>query len=346
MAILKSRSKVIAAKIESVFNVAESLSSTDTLEVQSSTSINTTMDTVARDVIKDSLLSTPDIPVRENTSGEISVELMNSGTGDDILGDALLEAGVGVKSVAGAAGAGTGAFIGFSDDGTTVADEIYMATASDTNASTAVAYTLASPNSDTKSLTVKEFVGTNKSVTTTGNVVSAVKITLPTADVASISFSVEGCGFSTNEADTKLATNCITSLPYIGKSATFKFDGNSLSATDVSIDITNTIFNEEAVTADGYTSKVITAQEVKGTFTALFTDYSMLTKFQSNASGSLYIVLTQGTSKFAVYIPELKITSFSKTDNSGVLSQTIEFKVPYSCDGSVATPIVIASEVA
>ena len=346
MAILKSRSKVIAAKIESVFNVAETLTNAETLEVQSSTSVNTTLDTVNRDVIRDSLLSIPNIPVRENTSGEINVELMSSGTGDDVIGDALLEAGMGIKSVAATAGTGTGAFIGFSDDGTTAADEIFMATVGDTADSTAVAYTLASPNDATKSLTIKEFIGTNKSVETTGNVVSSVKIALPTADVASIAFSVEGCGFTTNEADTKLTANCSTFLPYIGKSATFKFDGVTLSATDVSIDITNTIFNQESVIADGYTSKAVTGQEVKGSFTALFEDYSMLTKFQNNANGALYVLLTQGTSKFAVYIPQLKITSFSKADNSGVLSQTIEFTVPFDCSGGIVEPIVIASEVA
>ncbi len=346
MAILKSKSKVIAAKLEAVFNTAETLTSADTLEIKESSNVTTTLATVSRKVIRDSLLTTPVIPIRENTSSTIDVELLPSGVADDILGDALLEAGMGKKSPAGLAGSGTGAFIGFSDDGATPADIIYMAQAGDTNDSTAVAYILNKPSGITKSLTIKEFLGTSKSVETIGNVVSSIKISLPTADVASMVFSVEGCGFATNESDTKLTPVCSTNLPYLGKSATFKFDGVTVAATDVSIDITNTIFNEESLIVDGYSSKSITSQEIKGSFTALFEDYSMLTKFKNNVDGSLYVSLSQGANTFAIYIQKLKLTSFSKSDNSGVMSQTVEFQVPYDCSGGIAEPIIVASQVA
>ena len=342
MAIL-DKSRVIAAKIETTFNVAEALTDADTLTVKDSTKIDASMDTVQRSIIKDSLLAEAPIPVREKTSGNVDFEL-TAGTqaGDELLGDVLWEAGMGKKSASGSAGSGY--WIGYSDDGTTPADMIYTSQAADTNASTATGYTLASTTDATKSLTIKEFVGTNKSVTTTGNVVSSIDISIPTADVATVSFSIEGCGFETNESDTKLSQTCTDTLPYLGKSATFTFDGGSISATNVSIKIANTVFSEEGITSDGYTSKAVTGKEVTGSFTLLFEDYSMLTKLQNNTNGSLFIKLTQGSNEFGVYIPTLKITSFGKTVNNGVISQDISFAVIETCAGQ--EPIIIANKTA
>ena len=330
------KSKVTAAKIESVFNVAEVLTNADTFEVKMSSKVDATLDTVERDVIRDSLLSLPPIPVRENTSGNLDFEIIPSGTLQELQGDALWEAGMGIKSAAGTA---TGAFIGFSDAGVTPADEIYLADVAEDG--TAVAYLSGGASDATKSLTIKEFIGTDKSLETTGNVVSSIAINLPSADVANVSFSIEGCGFTTNNADTKLSNLCTSTLPYLGKSAVFKFDGSTVNATDVSINIANTVYNEEAITSDGYSSKQVTAKDITGSFTVLFEDYSLLTKFQDSVNGSLYISLTQGTGTFAVYIPVLRLTEFSKADSSGVYSQTVSFQVPANCDADVE-PIIIA----
>lgn len=339
MAIL-DKSRVFAAKLEGTFNVAETLTNAETFQVKESSKVDATMDSVERDVITDSLLKTAPINVRENTSGNLDFELMPNGTADDLLGDVLWEAGMGVKA---AAGADSGYFIGYSDAGTTPANEIYTAQGGDTG--TATGYTLAGTSDATKSLTIKQFLGVNKSLETTGNVVSAIALSIPTADVATVSFSVEGCGYTTNNADTKLTPSCVTSLPYLGKSAVFSFDGGDLSATDVSINIANTVYNEEGITADGYTSKQLTQKEVTGSFTILFEDYTMLTKLQNNTSGSLYIELNQGTNKFGVYIPALKLTSFGTANNSGVITQSVDFACIYDCS-IVGEPIIIAQEVA
>lgn len=333
-----NKSKVIAAKIEAVFNVAETLTNTETLEIMSSSSIDATLDTVERDVIKNSLLSMPPIPIRENASGTVAFELIPaSGVGDALLGDTFLYAGMGKKS---ASGLGSGAFIGYSNAGTTPADAIYIAKVAETG--TATAYLLGGVTDPTKSLTIKEFIGTNKSLQTTGNVVESLTFNFPTAGVCSVETSISGCGFTTNEADTKLVPTCISTIPYLGKSATFKFDGNSVSATDISISVENTVYSEESITANGYSSKQITGKSVSGSFTLLFEDYSMLTKLKNNTDGSLYLCLTQGVSKFAVYIPTLKLTEFGKSENEGIMTQTVSFNVVATC-GSVAEPIIIAN---
>lgn len=336
---IKSRSKVIATKIESVFNTPEVLTSTDTLEVKMATSIDATLDTVERDVIRDSLIGLAPIPVRENTSGTIEVELMSNGIGNELIGSMLLEAGMGKYEVAGLA---TGGFIGFSDAGTTPADRIYLAATAETGE--ADVWLLAKPADATKSLTIKEFIGADKSMTTTGNVIESMTINLPTADVATLSFSVSGCGFESNNADTKLPAACTAALPYLGKSAVFKFDGTAISATDVSIQVANEVYNEEAITSDGYSSKIITGQTITGSFTALFEDYAMLTKFQNSVDGQLYVEMNQGTNKFAIYIPKLRLTSFGKQDSSGVITQSVDFQVVYDCTTPDAEPIIIANK--
>ena len=340
---IKSKSKVVAAKIETTFNVEETLANTDALQVKSNSTLEVSLETKERDVIRDSLLSMAPIPIREDAKGTIAVELMPSGTNDDLLGDVLLTAGLGVKSPAAVAANGTGGFIGKEADGTTAADKISITDG--TVDSTATLYYLAPPSASTKSVTLKEFVGTDKSVVTTGNVVETIKFNLPTADIATLEFSVGGCGFTTNNSDTKLTPTCTDGIPYLGKSATYMFDGISLDATDVSIDVTNEVYNVASVTVDGYSAKVITGQAIKGSFKVLFEDYSLLTKFQNNVDGSLYIVLQAGADKFGVYIPKLKLTSFSKSDDSGVISQTVEFMVVNSCVAG-EEPIIFASEVA
>ena len=335
---IKSKSKVVAAKIETTFNVAETLTNTETLEVAASSSLSATLDTVERDVIRDSLLGQAPIPVRENVSGNIDFEIIPSGTDHDLNGDAFWEAALGIKSPA---GADTGAFIGYSDAGVTPASEIYLAVATETGTSTA--YLLGSTTDATKSLTVKEFLGADKSLETTGNVVESVSINLPTAGVATASFSIAGCGFTTNNADTKLTSSCVTELPFVGKSAVFKVNGTDYAATDVSINIANEVYNVESLATDGYSEKVITGKSVTGSFQILFEDFSELTAFQNSTDGSLYIEIAQGTDKFAIYVPVLRRTSVATSDDNGVIVQTVEFQVIEDC-ATTAEPIIIACE--
>ena len=82
--------------------------------------------------------------------------------------------------------------------GVTPVDEIWLASAGEVDSTSAVYY-LASPDSATKSVTIKEFVGADKSVVTTGNVVESIKFNLPTADIATLEFSVAGCAFTTSK---------------------------------------------------------------------------------------------------------------------------------------------------
>lgn len=341
---IRSKSKLVAAKIEAVFNTGEVLADADALEVAMSTSISATLDTIDRDVIRDSLIGLAPIPVRENVSGNVDFELIPSGTDNDLNGDAFWEAAMGLKSVAATAGAGTGGFIGFSDDGTTSANMIYLADAGDTADSTATVYTLSGTTDATKSLTIKEFMGADKSLLTTGNVIESLSIDLPTAGVCTAKFNFGGCGFETNNADTKLNGSCVNEVPFVGKSATFTVNDVDYDATDVSVSINNDVYNVETLATDGYSEKVITGKTVTGSFKILFEDFSELTAFQNSTAGALYIQIAQGTDKFAIYIPAMLRTGVSTQDDSGIVSQTIEFQVVEECGGAATEAIIVACE--
>jgi len=336
---IRSKSKLVAAKIESTFNVAETLTDTEALEVAMSTSISATLDTIDRDVIRDSLIGLAPIPVRENVSGNVDFELIPSGTDSDLNGDAFWEAAMGKKSPL---GSDTGAFIGFSDAGTTPAKAIYMAAGGETG--TATAYTLSGTTDATKSLTIKEFMGADKSLLTTGNVIESLSIDLPTAGVCTAKFNFGGCGFETNNSDTKLNGSCVNEIPFVGKSATFTVNDVTYDATDVNITVNNEIYNLETLATDGYAEKVVTGKTVTGSFKILFDDFSELTAFQNSTDGALYIEIAQGTDKFAVYVPTMRRTSVSTQDNSGIIEQSIEFQVVESCGGAATEAIIVACE--
>ena len=317
---ITTKSKIIAAKKETTFNTAETLTDAEVIEVLSKSSIEPKVDTIERDTIRGSFIKAKSVPVRNLADGTVSVEIV--GDTDDLMGDVFYEIGIGKKTA-------NGCLIGATD--------ITTGGGSDD----ATLYSLSAPSDATVSATVKEFVGADKSLTVTGVVVDEVTINVPTAGIATTDFKLSGCGFTSSNADTKLNSTCVSSVPFIGKSATFQVGGVDFCATDVSITISNDVFSQECITTDGFGSKAVTSKDIKGSFTTLFDDYSLLTALQNNTTGSLFLKLTQGTSEFAVFCPEISYTSFSKGEDNGIITQQIEFMVSLAC-GSTTEPIYVA----
>jgi hypothetical protein len=316
------KSKLIAAKKETVFNTAETLTDADVIEVSASSTLEPTVETIERDVLRDSFIAAPSIPVRNLVSGSITTELL--GDTDALIGDVLYEIGIGKRTENG---------------GEITATDVKVGGAGD-----ALIYTLASPSDATSSATVKEFIGADKSITATGVVVDEVTFNVPTAGVATTDFKLSGCGFTSNNTDTKLTSTCTNSIPFIGKSATFEIGGVSFCATDVSITIANDVFSQECITTDGYGSKSVTAKSITGSFTTLFEDYTLLDKLRNNDKGSFFLKLTQGTHEFGIYIPEIVYTSVGKGDDSGIVTQSVEFMVSQGC-GANMEPIIVGHKV-
>jgi len=192
---LLSKGNVFAIAKETTFNTAPTFVDGDVTEVTGDTNLTPNVDTVQRNVIKNSFLGQPSIATKETGSGTVGVELIPEDTGTDLNGDVVLEAAMGIKEDA---GLGTGAFIGYSDAGTTTGNEIYRATGGDTG--TGTLYTLSKPSDAVTSLAIKQFVGGSGDdvITYTGIIPNSTGFKFPVADIATVSFDVGASGFSTS----------------------------------------------------------------------------------------------------------------------------------------------------
>ena len=200
----------------------------------------------------------------------------------------------------------------------------------------AVLYKLGSPCGSQSSLAVMAVYGCdstdNKALILQGIVPESCEIKIPTADIATLSFSLQGTSFKT--AENTDIPRCETSdyaIPYVGKNAVFTIDSVEKEAKDVSITISNTIADIESIVTAGVAGKTVTRKEIKGTFTVTFTDWGELNKFKNNGFGKLFIELktedTDGNEhKFAIWLPKISYTSVSVEDDNGILVNKIEFQ--------------------
>jgi len=324
---LRTRGIVTQIAKETTFNTAPTFSDSDVV-LAISTAINPKVDMVDRKELGCSLVKKAGIPVRFTTDGNVEVEMRRAeGDNPTFVGDVLFEAGLGVKHLADG-DKGNGGFIGYESDGETEADKVSLADSD--HAGTATIYTIGDTGVERISLALKKFYDSGDVVlTSTGNVINKVDMQFPTADILTATFSLEGSGYSTSSGETKPACPSDTKAPLVGKSATFKFGGNVVNATDLSVSITNKITNEESLTGSGYTNKYIVEKEVTGSFKVLMEDFSYLDKLTNQTIGEFYLQITNGTDELGLYMPKVKVTEVSVTDNSNML---IEVSVTFQAE--------------
>jgi len=334
---LLSKGNIFAIAKEATFNTAPTFADGDVVEVTGDTSLSPNVDTVQRNVIKNSFLGQPSIATKETGSGTVGVELIPEDSGTDLNGDAVLEAALGIKS---GPAADNGAFIGYSDAGTTTANEVYRAKSGETG--TATLYTLSKPADTVVSLAIKQFVGGSADdvITYTGVVPNSTTFNFPVADIATVSFDVGASGFATTTGETLLTGVPVTGAPFVGKSVTFTVDGVSYCAKDLSFTVSNTITDIECLTGSGIGNKVPTAKEVTGSITLTFEDFAELDKLKNNTDAKIYLEMTSGAKKFAIYLPKVRYTSLSLADADGLIDQQIEFAAFDNADGDA---ILVAS---
>jgi hypothetical protein len=326
MALYRSNSAVYAIIKESTFNTGGTFLTANVVEVTSDTSMKPEGDSIERKAVKNSFVSQPKMAGKIFGSGSCGVELIPlGGASKDLNGSALLEVALGVVEAPGLA---SGAFIGFSDAGTTPAKQIFEAGAAQTG--TATLYKLAKPCGGQPSLAIKQFLGCDtgdsQTITYTGVVPSSVKFDFPVADVASITFDVGAAGYSTAAGETILSGTSLTENPYVGKNATFTIGGTDYEAKDLSFTIENTVVDREAITSAGITAKAITKKMIKGSLSIVFSDYSELNKFKNNTDAAVYLEMTSGTHKFAIWFPRTRYTAVSIENADGILENKIEFE--------------------
>ncbi len=340
MAIYRSKGAVYAVILETTFNSGGTFSDTDVIEVTSDTNLKPEVDSIERKAVCSSFVAQPKIAGKESGSGTLAVELIPDASGD-LHGAPVLQVAMGIREVP---GNGTGAFIGYSDAGTTPANKIYEAQSGETGE--AFLYKLNKPCGTQESLAIKQMLGCDtadsQTLLFTGVVPNSVTFDFPVADIATISFDIGAAGFSTASGETLLNGLCLDTNPFVGKNAVFTVDGHSYEAKDLQFSIENTVSDREAITSSGITEKAITAKLVKGSLTINFQDWSELDKFKNNQDAEIYLEMSSGTHKFAIYIPRARYTSVGIEDDDGILVNKIEFEATE--DSTLGEAILVAHQ--
>ena len=200
----------------------------------------------------------------------------------------------------------------------------------------AVLYKLGQPCGVDNSLAAKVVYGCDTSdsraMIMKGIIPESVEIKIPTADIATMNFNIQASSFETEEnIDVPACSITDAAVPYVGKNAKFMVDDKLKEAKDVSLTISNTIADIEAITSQGISGKTITKKEIKGSFTITFENWDELNKFKNNGFGKLYIELkTHDTDDnlhvFAVYLPRIGYTAVNVENDNGMLVNKIEFQ--------------------
>ena len=323
MAVYRSKGALFAVILESTFNGGGTFTDSDVVEVTTDTNLKPEVDSIERKAVCNSFVPQPKVAGKEYGSGTFGLELIGSDNG--LLGSVVLRVALGIEE---APGADSGAFIGYSDAGTTPANMIHEAQPGETG--TAYLYKLNKPCGDQESIAIKQMLGCDtsdsQSLVFTGVIPNSVTFDMPVADICTVSFDIGASGFQTSSGEVLLNSDCGSNNPFVGKNATFTVDDVTYEAKDLSFSIENTVSDREAITSAGITSKVITQKVIKGSLKINFENWDELDKFKNNADAKIYLELNTGGHKFAIYIPRARYTSVSIEDDDGVLVNNIEFE--------------------
>lgn len=336
-----TNSAIYAAEIETTFNEAFNTGSVydaaSVLEITSDTNVKPEISSIERKAVTNSYIAMSKIAGKESGAGTLAFELIPRKSDADLMGASVLEVCMGERE---APTATSGALIG--QDSTGAAAKSISAykydNATNTNTPDAFLYTLGKPCGTTKSMSLLQVfgcTGSQQAVGYTGIVPNSVTFNFPVADVATVSFDVGASGFEVNVTVPAgvNGVNNLTETPYVGKNAVFTVDNVTYEAKDLSFTIENTVSDREALTSQGITSKEITKKLVKGSLTVTFQDYTELTKFKNNTAAQVYLEMTSGTAKFAIWIPKAVYSGVSIDDDNGILVNKIEFEAELDTNG-------------
>ena len=341
--------------------------------------INPTMDasveSIEREVLKNSLVKDKPIPGKETSSGSFGVELSSVIAGE-INGDILFESGMGAKLAAVTSEAATvatqvvtvvdsglyaigqavkltgGAATEFAvirtiPTGTTFTVAPTVADDSDT-VEGLLSYTIAKPDTAAISLAIEEYFenATNQiTYTYSGVVVTDMTLNFPVANIVKADFSVAGAGFDVATAVGDRSSICHSFDPYVAKNMTFTYDGVSYDVDDLSVNIASDVMDIEALTTDGITNKVITGKStVGGSFGLEYEGTALFEAFQASTTGELFGTVSNVTTTALFYAPNVVISQSSKSIDNSVYKDSADFSClsSDSCSDTVEDAITIA----
>lgn len=279
----------------------------DVVIFQDDSSLTPATASLERNNFNGSFVSCQSLSGDESTSGSLNVELNVSGAGNELEGHLLF------KSV-------LGKYVADGADVTTVAGEISQGTAE-----THSLYALSAPTDARTTLAVREYIGGSGDavIDHKGVVGDSVTFNFTAGQIVKANFSVSGIGYETANGQSVLSEPSCGANPFVTKSAVFEVDGVSIDAQDVSMTITNTNVDRNAITSTGISDKVTTAKSVELSYTLDMVDTVAYTALKNNSTAKIMIELTNGSSECKVFLPVVSYTAVDKGNDSGVITMSI-----------------------
>lgn len=325
------------------------------------------VESINRDVVRNSLLAVESVLGQETSSGSLTVELSGDDTINGVNGDLLYENGLGIKipkTVGTTITSGTSAtvFTVTSATGLTIGQALKVSmvggaeyvTITDIVGTTITvspalsgtpagseaivgltSYIIARPDTDIDSLAVREHLkstaGAEINYNYSGCMISDVSLDFPVGGISTAAFTIGGAGFATETGASSITLPCTTRTPVVGKNAILEVDGIELEAQDVSIKIGTDITDIKAITSDGISNKVATGKNISVSFKVEYTGVDNLVRLQAGTKGTLMLQLKDGGSTspviVGVYMPSIKFTKVSKSEDGKIMYDNIEAQI-------------------
>lgn len=286
-----------------------------------------------RNLLNGSFLACPSLSGTSSTSGnldtEIGVQTVVGTEAGKLKGHLLWEAGLGIYAEQSA--------------DCSVANVITIEADPVTNPTGYDLYKLSKPDDARITLAVREYLGgTNKVLEHRGVVVDSIGISLSAGQIATASFSVSGIDYQTPTGLTVLNNLGCGSNPFVVKLAKFFYNGVAVEASDVSINIENTVTDRMFVNSSGIGNKVVVGKGINVTYNIDLNDLTSYDTLKNNTKGTLYIELVNGVEEMRIYIPQLTYTAVDKSSDGGILTMGITAQATE--DATLEEAILIATK--
>jgi hypothetical protein len=343
--------------------------------------LSTSIENLERNVVRNSMVALEPVLGQETSSGSITVEISGDNATTGVNGHLLYKNGIGKfinNTTATTATAGTVTSITVSSVTGLVVGQVVkvnLTTGDEYSVISAIAgsvltvepaftaapstgdavaglatYILPKPSDTIASLAVRENLkpqsGTPIDYDYLGVVVSDVALSYPVGNIATSQFTVAGAGFTVDNTGTTPVLPCTVAKPVVGKNAILSVMGTNYAAQDLSINVTTEIADINSITTDGLSNKLATGKGVTGSFKVEYTGATSFEAFKAGTTGSLMLKVRDGGKTApmlqVVYMPSVKFTEVSRSEDSGVMYDNINFQAMSPDCGEVERALSIA----
>ena len=316
---------------------------------------------IDREVLKNSLVKSQSLLGKETSSGTLPVEVSTTDGSGALNGDVLYESAMGVKiaavasevtttstastvtvasgaayTVGGALKLGDGStfeyvvITGISGNILSFSPDVSFADDTITSCEGLLSYTLATPQTDTTSFAVQEYLEDSSSsiaYTYNGCVATSMNLEFPIANIIKSTFNITGAGFSVATVPDESRV-CTDNTPHIAKSMTFTYGGTSYDIADLAINVENATQAIEAITTEGITNMLVTGKDtVGGSFNLEYEGIDLFNTYKAGTAGILNVVATASNGKkFGAYAPKVVLNSVSKSIENSIYQDNVEFE--------------------